>query len=100
MPRRGTSSRRHQENIPAAVRKRAGDDGAGRRAKRQVSGPSIRDKGVGAIVLRLDGPPPAFFVFPGLPTPIAQGGDPEMFKELVVLMMVLLASPRDGVSDA
>ena len=53
MPRRGTSSRRHQESILVAVQKRAGDDGAGEEAERCGSGPAIRDEGVGAIVLRV-----------------------------------------------
>ena len=96
-PRRGTSSRRRQENISAIVRKEAG---AGGRAGRRGSGPPIRDEGVGVIVLRLDGPPPAFFVFPVPPTPAAQGDDPEKFKELAMQMMVLSASPRNGVPDA
>ena len=100
MPRRGTSSRRRQENISAIIRKEAGDDGAGGRAERRGSGPAIRDEGVEAIVLRLDGPPPAFFVFPVPPTPAAQGDDPEKFKELAMQMMVLSASPRNGVPDA
>ena len=48
----------------------------------EAVGPAIRDEGVSARVLRLDGPPPAFFAFSGLPTPAAQGDDPEKFKEL------------------
>ena len=84
----------------AVVRKRAGDDGARRRAKTQGSGPPIRDEGVSTIVLRLDGPPPALFVFPVPPTPAAQGDHPDKFKELEMQMMVLPASPRNGVSDA
>ena len=100
MPRQGRSSTRHQENIPAVVQKKAGDDGAGGRVERRGSGPPIRDEGVNAIILRLDGPPPAFFVFPVPPTPAAQGDDPEKFKELAMQMMVLSASPRNGVPDA
>ena len=46
----------------------------------EAAGPAIRDEGVGARVLQLEGPPPAFFAFSGPPTPAAQGGDPEKFK--------------------
>ena len=83
-----------------AVRKEASDDGAGGRAGRRGSDLPIRDEGVGAIVLRLDGPPPAFFAFSGPPTPVAQGGDPEKFKALAMQMMVLPASPRNVVPNA
>ena len=100
VPRRGTSSRRCQENILAIVRKEAGDDGAGGRAEIRGSGPAIRDEGVEAIVLRLDDPPPAFFVFPVPPTPATRGDDPEKCKELAMQMMVLPALPRNGVPDA
>ena len=82
MPRRGMSSRRRQENISATVRKEAGDDDAGGRAGRRGSGPPIHDEGAWAIVLRVDGPPPTFFVFSSLPALVARGGGPEKFKEL------------------
>ena len=113
-------ARKHQKNISVAVRRLAGDGGAGGRARRRGGRTSTRDEGIGARVLRLEVPTPAFFAFSDLPTPAAQGGDPEKFKELAweataknnppgkmpcreggqVQMMVLPASPRDGVSDA
>ena len=86
--------------MSAIVRKEAGDDGAGGRAGRRGSGPPIRDEGVGACILRFDGPPPSFFVFPVPPTPAAQGDDPKKFKELAMQMTVLPASPRNTVPDA
>ena len=44
--------------------------------------------------------PPVLFLFRSLPTPAAQGDDPEKFKELAMQMMVLTASPRNGMPDA
>ena len=83
-----------------AVQRLDGDGSAGSRARRRGGKTSVRVEGVGARVLRLDGPPPAFFVFPVPPTPTALGDDPEKFKELAMQMMVLPASPNSGVPDA
>ena len=56
--------------------------------------------------------PPALFLFRSLPTPAAQGDDPEKFKELApppaklrrrsgqVQMLLLPHPPRRGASDA
>ena len=48
---------------------------------------SVRDKGIGARVLRLDGLPPALFLFRSLPTPASKGYHPEKFKEPATRMM-------------
>src|SRR3954471_11492666 len=53
--RRATSGRRHQENILVAVQGLDGDGGAGCRARRRGGRTLVRDEGVGARVLRLDG---------------------------------------------
>ena len=67
--------------MSVAAWERFGGGGARGRAGRWGSGPAIRYEGVGAIVLRLDGPPPAFFVFSGPPAPAARIDGPEKFKE-------------------
>ena len=84
----------------------------GKELEDEAAGPAIRDEGVGAIVLRVDGPPPAFFVFSGLPAPAARSSGPEKFKELApppaklcrrsgqVQMLLLPHPPRRGASDA
>ena len=64
-PRRATSGRKHQENISVAVQRLAGDDSAGERARRRGGRTSIRDEGIGARVLRLDG-------LPSRPLPLPQ----------------------------
>ena len=55
----------------------------GKELEDEAAGPAIRDEGVGARVLRLDG----LAARPLLPTPAAQGDDPEKFKEPATQMM-------------
>ena len=79
------------------------DEAAGRQYATKASVPAYSD---------LTALPPALFLFRSLPTPAAQGDDPEKFKELApppaklgrrsgqVQMLVLLHLPRRGASDA
>ena len=67
------------------------DEATGRQHALKASVPAYSD---------LTALPPALFLFRSLPTPAAQGDGPEKFKELVMQMMVLPVSPRNGVPDA
>ena len=49
----------------------------GEELEHEAAGPAIRDEGADARVLRLDGPPPAFFVFSGLPALATRSDSPQ-----------------------
>ena len=73
------------------------DEAAGRQHALKASVPAYSD---------LTALPPSLFLFRSLPTPAAQGDDPEKFKEPAPLgertpvqMLLLRAPPRGGGSD-
>ena len=53
----------------------------------EAAGPAMRDEGVGPAYSELTALPPALFLFRSLPTPAAQGDDPEKFREPATRMM-------------
>ena len=66
------------------------DEAAGRQYATKTSVPTYYD---------LTALPPALFLFRSLPTPAAQGGDIEKFKEPATQMMGSPVSPWSGVPD-
>ena len=64
--------------VMAAPEEELEDEAAGRQYATKASVPAYSD---------LTALPPALFLFHNLPTPAAQGGDPEKFKEPVTQMM-------------
>ena len=85
---------------------------AGKELEDEAAGPAIRDEGVGARVLRVDGLAARPLPLPQPPDASRQGDGPEKFKELApppaklcrrsgqVQMLLLPHPPRRGASDA